>query len=175
MLLTGEQLSGYLNTFERSAFRLEVHQVYTMPDEVEELRLFLSGGEKPQGGNVEWHSLVRSNVESGKTMQRVKIVRRPFTDYTRYLMSWEVPDNVAAGEDYRILDLTDREVGLPEQDFWLFDESTVALVNINPDGTLLNLELVESTGINQYLQWRDLALAESVPFTEYALEDEGAR
>jgi hypothetical protein len=83
------------------------------------------------------------------------------------LFAWAIPGNSAAGEDYRIVDVTDRELELPEQDFWLFDERTVALLNFNPDGTLRDREQVEDADVSQYLRWRDLALAESVPFSEY--------
>jgi hypothetical protein len=67
-------------------------------------------------------------------MQRVKVVRRPLSDYLRYQFAWTLPGNVAAGEDYRILGLTGRSSDLPEQDFWLFDDVTVLLLNFNVDG-----------------------------------------
>ncbi|SHF26561.1 DUF6879 family protein [Streptoalloteichus hindustanus] len=161
-------LRNFFRNFVKSAFRLETHQVYTIPSEAERVRRFLAGQPKDDESIQEWRRLVEEITGAGKTMTRVKIVRRPFTDYTRYLMEWGVPRNVRAGEDYRILDLTDREVDLPQQDFWLFDETTVLLLNFNPDGTLRDRELVESpSNIDQYLRWRDLALAEAVPFGEY--------
>ncbi|WP_200797473.1 DUF6879 family protein [Streptoalloteichus hindustanus] len=168
-------LGDYLRNFVRSAFRLETRQVYTIASEAERVRRFLAGQPKDDESAQQWVGLVRSNISAGKTMTRAKIVRRPFTDYTRYLMEWGVPRNVRAGEDYRILDLTDREVDLPQQDFWLFDETTVLLLNFNPDGTPRNPELVESADIGQYLRWRDLALAEAVPFAEYNQGANGAR
>jgi hypothetical protein len=51
---------------------------------------------------------------------------------------------VAAGEDYRIIDVTDRSVGLPDQDFWMFDEEIVVDMNYRPDGTQASRELVEA-------------------------------
>ena len=160
--------SDFFENFTKSAFRLETHQVYTIPSEAERVRRFLAGQPKDYEHSLEWRRRVQETTSAGKTMTRAKIVRRPFTDYTRYLMEWGVPRNVRAGEDYRILDLTDREVDLPQQDFWLFDETTVLLLNFNPDGTLRDRELLESPpDIDQYLKWRDLALAEAVPFGEY--------
>lgn len=167
MIISSEEFGAMFETYERSAFRMETRQIYTMPAEQPNLARFLAGEPKPEGHNASWHELVRVNIAAGKTMQRLKIVRRPFTDYTRYLMSWGVPGNAEAGEDYRILDLTEREFGMPEQDYWIFDESTVILLNFNPDGTLVERRVAESADFDKYTHWRDIALPEAVPFVEY--------
>jgi hypothetical protein len=155
--------------FEHSAFRMETLQTYNIPSEQERLRSFLQGIDKPDDDPEvsAWHEEIRNNLAAGKTMQRLKVVRRPFTDYTRYLLGRGIPGNVAAGEDYRILDVTGRESPVPEQDYWMFDESAVVLMNYNPDGSVRSQEIVESADIAEYLRWRDLALKESVPFDEY--------
>ena len=167
MLLERDEWQKYFHTFERSAFRLEVHQVYTMPREQERFEQFLRGEETPPSFNTAWHDTIRSNIAAGKTMTRVKLVRRPYTDYTRWLMGTGVPRNVEAGEEYRIIDITEREVDLPEQDFWMFDDKRVVNLNYRPDGTQINRELLESPDLEQYHRWRDLALKESIPFSEY--------
>ncbi|MFE0024814.1 DUF6879 family protein [Amycolatopsis sp. NPDC059021] len=167
MLLSSEELGALFRDFERSAFRMETHQTYTMPSEQAGLQRFLAGEPKPDEHNAGWTATVRANVAAGKTMQRLKVVRRPFTDYTRFLFAWAIPGNVDAGEDYRILDLTDSAMHLPEQDFWLFDDTTVALLNFTEDGVLRDRELVDASELDTYRRWRDLALAEAVPFGEY--------
>lgn len=167
MLLETDEWRAYFQRFKRSAFRLEVHQVYTMPGEEEDVRRWLAGESKPADDNNRWHTVIRANVAEGKTMQRAKIVRQPFTEYTRMLMEWFVPDNVAAGEDYRIIDITNRKIDLPNQDFWMFDEETVVHLNYRADGTQINRELIDNPDIGEYLRWRDIALKESVPFSEY--------
>lgn len=167
MEVSSEEFGTMLEDFKRSAFRMETHQVYTMPREQPNLARFMAGEPKPEDHNNHWHELIRNNLAAGKTMQRLKMVRRPFTDYTRYLMSWGVVGNVGAGEDYRILDITDRTIDIPEQDYWMFDEETVLLLNFNPDGTLRNRELADPADLDKYLHWRDVALPEAVPFLEY--------
>ncbi|SDY03715.1 hypothetical protein SAMN05421504_104296 [Amycolatopsis xylanica] len=167
MILSGEEMGALFQNFERSAFRLETHQTYTMPNEQAGLARFLAGEPKPEGHNANWTAYVRQTTASGKTIQRAKVVKRPFTDYTRYLMSWGVPGNVAAGEDYRIADVTEHPPSWPDQDFWLFDESTVALLNFNADGTLRGRELADPAELGTYLHWRDLALSETIPFVDY--------
>lgn len=167
MPLSNEESRALFRDFERSAFRLETVQTYTMPREQPSFAKFLAGEPKPADHNADWHERVRAIVSSGRTMQRVKVVRRPLSDYLRYQFAWTLPGNIAAGEDYRVLDLTDHELGLPKQDFWLFDDATVLRLNYNPDGTLRDRELADPSELDQYRRWRDVALAEAVPFGEY--------
>lgn len=76
-------------------------------------------------------------------------------------------DAARVHQDIRILDLTDRdEPVLPEQDFWMFDESTVVLMNYRPDGTQISRELYEGDP-EPYRQWKRIAVGASVPFLEY--------
>ncbi|WP_405599120.1 hypothetical protein OG741_18100 [Streptomyces sp. NBC_01410] len=167
VLLDGPEWKAYFRNFKRSAFRLEVHQVYTMPAEAETLHSFLAGESRPDGFNAAWHQTIRGQRSAGRTMTRAKLVRRPLTDYSRYLFGWAIPGNVEAGEDYRIVDVTGRDVDLPTQDFWMFDETTVVHLNYRPDGTQINRELIASPDISRYLAWRDQALESSIPFSDY--------
>ncbi len=167
MLLDGEEWQSYFRTFKRSAWRLEVQPTYTMPAEAASVARFLRGDPKPVEHNAAWHVTVREAAAAGKTFGRVRVVREPLTDYIRYQSAWGIPGNVEAGENIRVLDLTGRTLGLPDQDFWMFDETTVVHLNYRPDGTQINRELIESPNPSQYLHWRDLALSESVPFAEW--------
>lgn len=169
MRLVGEAWKAYAKNFERSAFRLEVQPTYTMPAEQDSVRRFLAGEPLPEGHNSEWHVTVRANIAAGKTMQRVRVVRQPLTDYQRYGLAWSVPGNVAAGEDIRVLDLTGSPLPpLPTFDFWLYDEKTVARLDYHMDGTQIGRELVEDADLTRYFEWRDYALKHSVPFLEYS-------
>ncbi len=167
MLLEGEPWAAMFREFKRSAWRLEVQPTYTMPAEAASLARFLRGEPKPADHNATWHASVRHVTESGKTIGRVRVVRKPLTDYQRYQFAWGIPGNIRAGEDIRVLDLTDQNLDLPNQDFWVFDETTVVHLNYRPDGTQINRELIESPDLGKYLAWRDLAVESSVPFSGY--------
>ncbi|WP_020673379.1 DUF6879 family protein [Amycolatopsis nigrescens] len=136
-LLKGQAFSARFSDYKRSAWRFETQPVYTMPGEQPGLARFLAGEPQPAGHNDDWHEKVRSWVSAGKSIGRARTVRQPLTDYQRYQLAWGIPGNVEAGEDIRILDLTEDDLGLPDQDFWLFDDSTVVHLNFNPDGTLV--------------------------------------
>ena len=78
-------------------------------------------------------------------MRRVRR-RHPSADATTpgRSSSWGYDYNVKAGEDIRILDVTDWPCPeLPDHDFWLFDDSTVVKLLYRPDGTQIGRELVE--------------------------------
>jgi hypothetical protein len=166
--LEGEAWSRYFRDFGASAFRLELHQVYTMPGEADELKRFKEGELPPPGYHYGWLDTVANARKAGKTMRRVRVVTRPLTDYTRYEFVWGFVYNVAAGEDIRILDLTDQPgPELPDHDFWLFDERTVVALLYNSDGTQIGRELVEQPDLERYLGWRDAAWELAVPFTNY--------
>jgi hypothetical protein len=168
MLLDGARFARHLQDYERSAWRLETQPIYTMPNEQRTLRMFLSGEPRPEWHNADWHESVRAIVATGKTIGRVRTVRQPLTDYQRYQLAWGIPNNISAGEDIRILDLTDNNLGLPDQDFWLFDNSIVVHLNFNLDGTLLNIDQLESPDLSPYLRWQEIALKHAVSYAEYA-------
>ncbi|WP_316522865.1 DUF6879 family protein [Kitasatospora brasiliensis] len=170
MLLDGEDWQRVLHGFSQSAFRLETLPAYKVPGEAEDFEEFLNGSRiDPSTYTSGWTDRLRAHTAAGRTVQRVHIVTRPLSDYLRYEFMYYEP-HAMAGEDIRILDLTDRpNPGLPDQDFWAFDDSTVVLMNYAPDGTPLNRVLVEG-GIDQYREWQRIAVAESVSFADYVKE-----
>ena len=103
---------------------------------------------------------IRRSAEWGPVCQ-------PSTDYQRFQLAWAIPGNIDAGVDIRILDLTDLDLDLPSQDFWLFDEETVVDLNFRPDGTLVNVDRLEDPNLGQYLKRRDTAVAHAVPFSSW--------
>ena len=168
MLLEGEAWSRYFRDFRSSAFRLELHPVYTMPGEADELRRFSAGEKPPPDYHYGWLDTMAAARAAGKTVRRVRVVRQPLTTYIQYEFAWGFVYNVEAGEDIRVLDLTGRPgPGLPDHDFWLFDEQTVVKMLYRPDGTQIGRELVTDPDLDAYLSYRDAAWQEAVPFRDY--------
>lgn len=168
MRLEGEAWSRYFRDFARSAFRLELHPVYTMPGEADELRRFQAGEQPPEGYHYGWLDRMAEARRAGKTVRRVRVVRRPLTDYIRYEFAWGFVYNVEAGEDIRVLDLTDQPgPKLPDHDFWLFDDTTVVKLMYRADGTQEGRELLADSNLDAYLTWRDAAWQAAVPFRDY--------
>jgi hypothetical protein len=166
--LDDEAWSRCFQAFSTSAFRLELHQVYSMPDEADELRRFRVGEKPPAQYHYGWLDTVAAAIRAGKVMSRVRVVRKPLSDYTRYEFEWGFAYNVEAGEDIRVLDMTGRaSPELPDHDFWMFDETTVVLMLYRDDGTQVGRELVDSPDLGVYRGWRDAAWQAAVPFGDY--------
>ena len=168
MRLEGEAWSRYFRDFASSAFRLELHQIYTMPGEADELRRFLAGEQPPTDYHYGWLDTMAEARRNAKAVRRVRVVRRPLTDYIRYEFAWGFVYNVEAGEDIRVLDLTEQPgPELPDHDFWLFDDATVVKLLYRPDGTQIGRELLKDPDLDAYLSWRDAAWQAAVPFRDY--------
>ncbi|WP_416970510.1 DUF6879 family protein [Streptomyces sp. 4F14] len=168
MFLDGEDWRRFFDSYERTAWRFEAQPTYTMPNEAESFARFLRGEPEPAGHNERWHGRVRGFIDSSRTIGRVRIVRQPLTDYQRYQFAWGIPGNIQAGEDMRVLDVTQNDYGLPLSgtDWWMFDETRIVHLNYRPDGTQINRELFEGD-IVPYLEWQRIALEHAVPFAEY--------
>ena len=168
MRLDGEDWQRFFDSFARSAWRLELYPVYAMPQEAENISRWRAGERLPEDHWSPWMERVAGYRASGRSIGRVHVVRRPLSEYLRFEFDWYYQPHVRAGEDIRILDLTDEpDPGLPDHDFWLFDEQQVVQMLYRPDGTQIGRELVEHPDIEAYLKWRDMACTAAVPVQEY--------
>ncbi|OII60440.1 MULTISPECIES: DUF6879 family protein [unclassified Streptomyces] len=165
MLLDGEAWADKFKTFQTEAWRLETLPQYLVPQEAEEFAAFKAGARFPGPYEDAWMAMVRT-----RNVGRVHIVTRPLTDYLRFEFERYYQHQAPAGEDIRILDITDRPNPLPDvQDFWMFDRSTVVLMKYEADGTQIERELYEGDPA-PFLEYQRIAIAESVPFLEYVTE-----
>lgn len=173
--MTGEELDRLYQGFTTYAWRLEARDVYGVPDENERLQAFLEGRELPQSDTKNaWAQTTAAAAAAGRPFGRVRMVGRPVTDYTRWEFS-VYPENIAAGEEVRVLDrtwLADNDP-LWNTDFWLFDDTTAVVQNYAPDGRYLGPSLAED--VRPYVQMRARALELSVPFDEFTLLPEPRR
>lgn len=170
--MTPEELGRLFSTFERSAFRLECLPTYAVTEdaEAEAFRLWLAGGQPPKKAR-DWPKLVASATANGKKMQRVRVIRA-MTAYLRFELSWGYPDNVAAGEDIRILELRAGEslAGMPEVDYWLFDDATMVRLEYDGAGRFLRpVEVDDPAEVRRCCGWRDAVMARAVSFDLYRL------
>ncbi len=164
-MLSGEDFGRLFETFERTAFRLETLAVYSVEEEREEFERFLAGGDMgPDWDDNPW---VRSMTDKGKDVSRVHVLTSPLTDYLRYELA-AYPGNITAGETIGIIDKADQAVaGLPDHDFWLFDDQDVYRMHYTPEGAFIGADLLPAHCLAEYQDYRDRALAEAVPFADY--------
>lgn len=164
-MLRGEEFGSLFETFERTAFRLETLAVYDVEDEREEIARFLAG--EDMGPDWDDNPWVRSMTDQGKSVSRVHVLRSPLTDYLRYELA-AYPGNITAGESIGIIDLTEQDVrGLPDHDFWFFDDRDVYRMHYTSAGAFIGGELLPAPRLNEYRGYREVALAHAVPFASY--------
>lgn len=155
-------------TFRHSAFRLETLPEYRVPHEAGERERYLAGEPIPEGYNAAWHTTIRKNAAAGATMQRVRVVRPPLTDYQRRQFDWGYPGNLQAGEDTRVLDgARADELGLPGWDFWFFDDEVVLRLNYEADGAYVGREILPHADPAEFRRYRELALDDATVFWTY--------
>jgi len=169
--MTPDDFGALFERFERSAFRVEARDRYDVPDEREDLAAFLNEQEvSPRTpGNDSWLALVAHATASGRRVERVRIVGRPLTEYTRFEFA-VYPENIAAGEKIRVMERSSLQ-GIDrtwaEEDFWIFDDETVALLRYDEEGRFLGAETAGD--VDAYLSAKQRALTISEDFSDFAL------
>lgn len=162
--MNAEEFGKLFESFRSSAFRLETLPEYLVPQDVEPLRIFREGKPQPAWHKERpWLATVRKAAARGARMQRVRLVQRPLTDYQRFQFSWGYTENSAAGEEIAILD--HEPAGMLRQDYWLFDDELVVVLEYDDAGRFLRPVAV--TQVAPYRRCRDLALASAMPFDAY--------
>ncbi|MGW3346810.1 DUF6879 family protein [Nonomuraea rubra] len=171
-LITGDAFDALFSSFQRSAFRLEGRDRYYAPDEQERVKRFLAG----QGYDVAsrlaspWWQTIRQATIDGKVVRRVRVVTEPHGEYTRYaLVGARI--NIDGGEDIRYLPRHQAvELGLPEHDYWLFDERLVVLMHFDDADAFVGAELVDDPAtVAEHRRWQATAWEHSIPYDRYVL------
>jgi hypothetical protein len=168
MTMTNEE---FFALGERSVWRLETLAQYN-PRTDQALAVWQRTGtllplpERP--GKQAWMAAVRQAVAGGKQVGRVRVRRQDGDPYAAYELAC-YPENAAAGEDVRIADLgAHPELAELDRDFWLMDEGLALLMDYDRDGQFLAMTPTRDPAtLARCLAQRDLAVACSVPLTEY--------
>lgn len=166
MNISPEDFGALFDSYNREAFRLEGLDDYTGSSSAENLRAYFAREAKPEDYNAGWLAQVVRNTAAGKRMYRVHVVSRPLSDYLRYELDWGYRTNVTAGEEFFILDTTEKPnplEGVP--DFWMFDESSVVSMEYDQGGGFLGAEKEDDP--QKWMRWRDVALSHAEPFVDW--------
>ena len=166
--LTGQAFAALFDSYEHTAFRLEVRDSYLgVPYEQERFRKFMAGEDDDEQRSRPWLDGVRRRAAEGKTMSRVRVVSVPPTDYARYAF-YAAKANIIAGEDIRYLSRPEASQ-LPDYDFWLFDSSRLYLMHYTEDDASLGaVEITDPSVILRHAYWRDAAWHHAVPYDQFS-------
>jgi hypothetical protein len=131
----------------RDLIRVETLNRYVSASDGAELDRYLNGEPDPdRAAKAVWLNRIRADTAAGRVWRRLRVVEPPLNDYVRYSCEWGYTDNSAAGEQVRVLDLSDAPVGagvlLDVGDFYLLDDAHVAVMRYDPAGAFTGAELV---------------------------------
>ena len=167
-LLQGDEFDNLFQTFERSAFHLEVQDSYHTPEESGPFELFLNGDHDDFEWQQPWLDLVRMTTRAGKKITRARVVTVPHVDYTRWGLT-VAERNIAAGEEIRWLPrhLID-SAELTTDDYWLFDDERVVFTIFEPTGRFAGgAATVDPVIVVHCRMVRDRVWRAAVPHEEY--------
>lgn len=122
-------------TFTHTAFRLEALPQYIVENETANFSNFKDSGKLLDNTNSDWAKLVRSNIESGKSMKRLRLLSDELTPYEQFeILSYS---GIKAGEEIRI---NARSLYKNQYlyDFWFFDNEYITQMNYDYDGTYID-------------------------------------
>lgn len=156
------------------AFHLEVQDSYGVASENEQLQRFLAG--KPTEYPLDWQQwdvFVKEITNAGNSIQRLRIVTEPHSDYTRFLLH-HTDRNVEAGENVRYLPRNTVDAHeYTVDDWWLFDNSVLAFSIFTPEGEWAGGAITEDpVMVSRCVAVRDNLWPRGIDFDAY-LRDKG--
>lgn len=172
-LIPPDEFSVPSHRFRYSAFRLETLQDYAGSGEDTEVAAFLGGLPRPplDAEHEQWASALADHRRGGRVVQRVHVVIEPPSDYARWELTWGYAPSVEAGEDIRVIPVSQGHpwpLDVPRRDFWLFDARELYDMHYASDGMWLGVEPVtDPARIAAACHWRDAALHHAVPWRRY--------
>ncbi|MFE2045949.1 DUF6879 family protein [Streptomyces sp. NPDC059477] len=166
-----DEFGRLFETFEHSAWHLETRQGYASDREDAGYAEFLASGEAPMDLDSDWCQNILRQTTAGKYVGRVRVVDASPTEGQRFLLSY-ARCNAATGEDARNVWREDADLAhLPEEDFWLFDSRSVAVLRFDEQDRFHDVEIItEPVEVLRYCQVRNAAVHASVPYDQFATQ-----
>ncbi|MET7477628.1 DUF6879 family protein [Streptomyces sp. NPDC005648] len=167
-----DEFDRLFTQFKHVAWRLETRRRYASDEATDTYAQFARGEAVDWDGvDAEWCAERREQTALGKRFERVRIIDNPPTPGQLYLLD-NARRNSGVGEHILNLWRADAEpLGLPDEDFWLFDSRLVALLNFDEADNLVSVELItEPAEVLRYAQARDAAMHHAVPYEQVAAQ-----
>ncbi|GHC83855.1 hypothetical protein GCM10007079_25320 [Nocardiopsis terrae] len=157
------------NDFHDQVFRLETLDFYDSASERAPLERFRAGLPQDPSWLDPWAERVRSIRHRGASIGRVHVVSEPLTEYAVFEMTCAYPSNADAGEEIAILPRpTAHELGVPDVDYWLFDDERTGTMVYDDTGTLSHVEVsTDPALVREHAHWRQVCRDHAVPLRRY--------
>ncbi len=170
--MTVMTMADFFRTFDdfrHQVFRLETLDFYDSKSERVPLERFRAGLPQDPSWLGPWADRVRAINRRGASIGRVHVVSEPLTEYVIFEMTCAYPSNIDAGEEIAILPRpTAEKLGVPDGDYWLFDDERVGRMVYDDDGALTHVDVTsDPVVVDEYVHWRQVCRANAVPLRQY--------
>nr|WP_246259593.1 DUF6879 family protein [Streptomyces typhae] len=170
-MISSAERNQLFERFEHDAFHLELRDDYSVPDEEGPFEDWLNGRASDDSFMLPWTQLMKRVTGAGKTVRRVRVVTEPHSPY----IQWEYATtdvNEEAGEAIRWLPRQrlpeDLRFPVDGNDWWLFDDSLLAVGHFDGAGRVLGSEIVKAPDvITECIRVRDQLWSIASPTVEY--------
>jgi hypothetical protein len=151
------------------AVRWEGLQLYRVPWEDDQIAAWKRAAPLPRSAEVEASlETIQRIAESGRRIVRVRGVRQPLSEYTRYEFEAAYPCNAAAGEQISVVDLDEHPEFDAVSDFVIFDDDAVVRYRYDEAGHLLAYDFTDlPQDLTECRDVRQRLLAAAVPLGEF--------
>jgi hypothetical protein len=162
-----DELTALFSTVTRSSWRWECQGHYEI-DRAALERWLRGEPEIEDDDDRAWVAYIRRLAQAGIPFERVRMQPEPPTDYIRWMID-TTTRNINAGEDIRwITETRARELKMPTYDFYLFDNSRLAILHFDADTVLTGVEVIDDGDVvDQHQRMRDRVWPQAVPHLDY--------
>jgi len=170
-MLDERGLAEFIDTHaSRSRFRLETLPAYEVATDGSDFARYLAGEPAPTPERKQpWLDRLRRDTAAGLRAWRVHILTPPLSDYLRYECEWGYAPNAEAGEDIRILDLSESRLPVADLggDFWVLDDHHVVLMRYDEHGRFVGADVASPSDVPAYRTARDVLWDAGEPFNTW--------
>jgi hypothetical protein len=164
-----EHFDELFEGIERSSWRWECQGYYAI-DQNQLQRWRVGQGERGTPDDLAWRTYIQGLRSRGIPFERVRMLTEPLTDYLRYQLDttdW----NIESGEDIRwISQSTAGELGLPDYDYYIFDDNRVLIFRFDDAKNLLGVDVDDDPDVVQRHQtWRATVWPRATAHAEYRI------
>ncbi len=154
--------------------RVQTLDYYRVASDGDDYSRYLSGETAPTAaGKQEWLERLRSDTAAGRLRRNVHIVRPPLPPYLRYQFEWCYVPNAEAGQDIRVLDVTNTPAAtalLKVGDLAAVEGRHVARLSYDPNGEYQGAVAVGDDAALGYIALAEVAWYLATPFATWWAE-----
>lgn len=167
------QIDNYIKRFRKEAFRLELLNIYRVPEDWETYQRFLRREDYIDSDFQEWWQMISDDVANGKRWIRVHPVPKKLNSYLRYEIDI-YKHSVEAGEEVYLMDKEKYKKMLTSAfqppDYWMFDNEVVIEMLYDKRGYFIGERKIENQQqVERYVKFKKKILKHALPVGQWLM------